>query len=48
MNNPQIKIQETDQEPPPILSSWNRLYIIVLLSLAVNIFLFHLFTNFFK
>ncbi len=48
MKNKQINKQEIDQEPPPILSSWNRLYIIVLLSLAANIFLFSLFTKFFK
>jgi hypothetical protein len=40
-----IKNKEIDQEKPPILSSWNRLYTLVLLNLALLIVLFFLFTK---
>jgi len=32
-------------EKPPILSSWKRLYIVVLLNLALLIALFYIFTK---
>jgi hypothetical protein len=37
-----------DQEKPPILSSWNRLYTVVLLNLAFLIILFYLFAKAFE
>ncbi len=39
---------EKDQEKPPIFSSWNRWYAIVLLNLVVLIVLFYLFTKTFE
>lgn len=44
MNDP-IKNREPDEEKPPILSSWKRLYMVVLLNLALLIALFYLFTK---
>ncbi len=35
-------------EPPPFLRSWKRVYIAVLLYLAVLIFLFYLFARLFS
>jgi hypothetical protein len=45
MENERIENKEIDQEKPPILSSWKRLYTIVLLNLALLIVLFYLFTK---
>jgi hypothetical protein len=45
METEQIEKEETDQEKPPILSSWKRLYAVVLLNLAMLIVLFYLFTK---
>lgn len=45
MENEQIEKEEKNQEKPPILSSWNRLYTAVLLNLALLIVLFYLFTK---
>ena len=45
MENERIKNEEIDQEKPPILSSWKRLYTVVLLNLALLIVLFYLFTK---
>ena len=45
MENEKNKNKEKDQEKPPILSSWNRLYTLVLLNLALLIVLFYLFTK---
>jgi len=39
---------DSEPEKPPILSSWNRLYLIVLLNLALLIALFYLFTKAFE
>ena len=36
---------DIDREKPPILSSWKKLYAIVLLHLAALIVLFYLFTE---
>lgn len=33
------------EEPPPILSSWRRLYLLVLAGLAAYIVLFYVFTR---
>ena len=48
MENERIEKEEIDQEKPPILSSWKRLYTVVLLNLALLIFLFYLFTKTFE
>ncbi|MGB6866017.1 MAG: hypothetical protein WBE11_10030 [Candidatus Aminicenantaceae bacterium] len=45
MENERIENKEIDQEKPPILSTWNRLYTAVLLNLALLIALFYLFTK---
>lgn len=45
MKNEQAEDRDLDQEKPPILSSWNRLYAAVLLHLALLIGLFYLFTK---
>jgi len=37
-----------EDEPPPILGSWTRLYALVLLNLAALILLFALFTRWFE
>lgn len=37
-----------DDEKPPVLSSWNQLYGLVLLNLIVLIILFYLFTEAFS
>lgn len=34
-------------EPPPILGSWRRIYILVLIYLALLIFVFYVFTRVF-
>jgi hypothetical protein len=45
MENERIENKEIDEEKPPILSSWKRLYTVVLLNLALLIVLFYLFTK---
>ena len=45
MENKRLKDQKTEEEKPPILSSWRRLYTVVLLNLALLIVLFYLFTK---
>jgi len=39
---------ENGGERPPLVSSWKRLYALVLLNLAIQIFLFYLFTKAFQ
>lgn len=36
------------EEPPPIMKSWNRLYLFLLVQTAALIAVFYLFTRFFK
>lgn len=38
----------TEESPPPILGSWNKLYAFVFFTLAVLVFLFYLFTKAFE
>ncbi len=45
METERVENKETDQEKPPILSSWKRLYTVVLLNLVLLIVLFYLFTK---
>ncbi len=37
-----------DEEKPPVFSSWNKLYALVLLNLALLITVFYLFTKAFE
>ncbi len=39
---------ENDGERPPLVSSWRRLYVIVLFNLALQVFLFYLLTRAFR
>jgi hypothetical protein len=39
---------EKDPERPPVVSTWRRLYVIVLLNLALQILLFFLLTKAFR
>ncbi len=39
---------ETPDAPPPILGTWNRLYVLVLVMHAVFIFLFYWFTKIYQ
>jgi hypothetical protein len=48
MNGLEDKQREVRDEPPPILSSWNRLYALVLASLAAYIILFYIVTRIFS
>lgn len=45
MEKERIEKKEIDEEKPPILSSWKRLYAVVLLNLALLIVLFYLFSK---
>jgi len=45
MENERIEKEEIDQEKPPLLASWKRLYTVVLLNLVLLILLFYLFTK---
>lgn len=38
----------TEQEPPPVLGAWSRLYALVLIELALCILLFYLFERVFS
>jgi hypothetical protein len=44
-NNPPV---DSEEERPPILGSWGRLYGVVLLELGVLIVLFYMFTKAFE
>lgn len=48
METQHIENKDEDQEKPPPLSSWKRLYTVVLLNLAFLIILFYLFTKVFE
>jgi hypothetical protein len=39
---------ENDRDKPPLFSSWSRLYAVVLLNLALQVFLFYLLTKVFQ
>jgi hypothetical protein len=39
---------ENNRDRPPLFSSWSRLYAVVLLNLALQIFLFYLLTKAFQ
>ena len=46
--NQATKRKETVDEPPPVFSSWNRLYSVVLLNLFVLIVVFYIITRMFE
>lgn len=48
MENDQILYNDKEENPPPILSSWGRLYTLVLLNLIVLIAIFYIFTRAFQ
>jgi hypothetical protein len=48
MNNDHDRKEYTDDPPPPILGSWNKIYGIVFLNLVILTFLFYLFTKAFE
>ncbi len=48
MDQQQIKIEETVEDKPPILKSWNSLYALVFINLVVLVVLFYLFTEYFS
>ena len=39
---------KSEEEPPPIMKSWNRLYLFLLVQTAALIAVFYLFTRFFR
>ena len=41
-------IERTDEGKPPLVSSWGRLYVLVLVNLAVLIAVFYAFTKAFE
>ena len=45
LNKKNMKIEE---EPPPIMKSWNKLYLFLLVQTAALVVVFYLFTRFFK
>jgi len=48
MKNEQDSVCDHNEEPPPILSSWKNLYIIVAGNLVALMLLFYLFTKYFE
>jgi hypothetical protein len=40
--------RDADDEPPPVLGRWSRLYALVLIALAIEIAMFWLFTRAFR
>jgi hypothetical protein len=45
MENERIENKDVQEEKPPILSSWRKLYAVVLLNLVLLIVLFYIFTK---
>jgi len=48
MTKLQSKPNDTREEKPPVLSSWNKLYAVVFFNLVFLIVLFYLFTKIFS
>ena len=48
MNGLEKEQRENSEEPPPILSSWRRLYTLVLASLVAYILIFYIVTRVFS
>ena len=45
LNNKNVTNEE---EPPPIMKSWNKLYLFLVVQTAALILVFYLFTRFFR
>jgi len=48
MQTEEKHIERTDEGKPPLVSSWNRLYALVLVNLVVLIAVFYAFTKAFE
>jgi len=48
MQTEEQHIERTDEGRPPLVSSWRRLYVLVLVNLAVLIAVFYVFTKAFE
>ncbi|MFC1608474.1 hypothetical protein ACFL47_10950 [Candidatus Latescibacterota bacterium] len=48
MENDEPTQHDSNEEPPPVFSSWNRLYTLVFINLVVLIVLFYVFTRVFQ
>ena len=48
VKNSPTNIGSSIEEKPPVLSSWNKVYAVVIINLIVLIILFYLFTNYFS
>jgi len=48
MNNDHDPKENTEDPPPPILGSWEKIYGFVFFTLVILIFLFYLFTKAFE
>jgi len=48
MNNKKELDKTTEDSPPPIIGSWNKIYGFVFFTLITLIFLFYLFTKAFE
>jgi hypothetical protein len=48
MENQHPEKTDNEQDRPPIFSSWNRLYVVLLLNLAIQVILFYLFMKAFE
>jgi hypothetical protein len=46
--DPQLEQKPSGEEPPPILGSWARLYVLEFLNLALLVVLFYLLTKSFE
>jgi hypothetical protein len=47
-NNQQVEDLLKDEEKPPILKTWNTIYLLVFLNLVILIIFFYLFTKVFE
>lgn len=48
MTEPNNKMNKNGEEPPPIMKSWNKLYLFLIVQTAALIAVFYLFTRFFR
>jgi len=48
MTDPNNKKETNGEESPPIMKSWNKLYLFLLVQTAALIVVFYLFTRFFR
>lgn len=43
-----LKEKEDTEDKPPLFRSWSRLYLLVILQLAVTVLIFYLITRYFQ